>query len=336
MFVTADRVLETIAASQDSEEVLVFWWQVTTGRSAARDELLARRGSLALVPLVVRNNQFTNPNAIATDLFDLLDANETEVRDWVQSWGERSGSLAIVLISALPLGVPQLSSPCVMPKWLPRLGGQIVPVRIQDLAGTAESTINALESRIPDVCEAIWCLEQALLRRIRNVRSANHASSSAFFDFIRDTDESIEPFLERAIAYGAKANAREYRPSARDGVALVGRILRLVSKTSPDELGRVAKGLSRALQLPPEGYNPADSLVSVTLRSTSVIADRPTAYARAILSGLYCASQLVTASKHAGEYPSYPIVILQGMSFDLRRSLVAQKELIESLGPTEQ
>jgi hypothetical protein len=74
---------------------------------------------------------------------------------------------------------------------------------------------------------------------------------------------------------------------------------------------------------------PSDSLVAVVLRSTYPIKDPSVRFARNLLVSVFATAQYLTASHHGSEYSTYPIVLLQSLSLDLRQSLDSLTQCLE-------
>jgi hypothetical protein len=328
-----DRLLQISLerAEKQHGQLVAFWVEVTSDREAMRSKLVELSGVRPIVPIVIRDDGFENPNAVLSDLNRLIQKYRSEFEHLDVEADER---IVILLLARTDFKVPQIASPTVLPEWFPVLGSRSVYVVIEDLVKTAEAGINAPELRVPDVCESLYTLEGVLVKRLQQVRQINHNWGNAFFDLVRDDkDGAFSNLLERALEQLGKVSSPSgFRPSARDAQTIVGRLMRIGSSHSPDQLGRPAKALATALALPELPTAAArESLFAVLYRSTYPTKDIPTRICRNLIITVFAGSQLVTASAHADDYSVYPIVLLRSMSYDIRRVLRDQSEWIAGL-----
>lgn len=321
---------------QADERLIVYWLQVTTNREVYRNGILSNQCDIPIVPIVVRDGGFQNANALMSDLMTTIDVHREDFASVARPIAGDRRRIVVLLISRSALSVPQISSPAQLPDWFPVCPGETVAVRVEDLCWSAEVPINAAECRVDDICERVHRIEGVLLSRLTAVHSHDHRSANSFFDHIRDKKQAGEKyteFLERArAANSAVANPGGYRPSARDGDSLVGRMLRLVSAASPDELSGRCRSLSEALQLKDDvAASVKDAVVAVLLRPTNRDSQPANRFTRNLLMSVYASSQFITASAHADDYPRYPVLLLRGMSYDLRVTLEALTVALEKL-----
>jgi hypothetical protein len=244
--------------------------------------------------------------------------------------GENTSTLALVVISRAPIGIAQLSSPTEIPPWVPSIGGTVVAVHIGDLRSQALVPLNAPEVRIGEICEALFRCETAVTSRLRATHAVDHRLSNSLLDLIRvkegqpgSKQEGFEDILIKADAgQSGVTERRGFRPSAGERVFIVGRLMRVVSASNVDELSSRGKALAQALGLGSDDAGKVhESLPCVLLRPTVRAKDAATRFGRSILLTLYSSCQLVTAAAHADDYPRYPLLALQGLSFDLRTAL---------------
>jgi hypothetical protein len=333
--ISPDRLLSVVRdrASQRSAILIVFWARINGDRTQYQNALKGARGSQSVVPLVVRDG-FANANAIHGDLADLIDENHGEF-DWLVTPFTVSNPLVIVILARTDLGVAQVCSPVVLPEWLPGLGGKATEVTIESLSIAATAPLNASESRIDEIATVLFALEGALLERLKAVLASDHRRANPFFQSIkeRDSPETFGDFLSAADVYRRSVkHPLAFRPSAGEGSSLVGRVMRLVSATSPDKLPGVSKRMADALWLDAsKATNIKESLPAVLLRPTLRDPDSETRVARNLLVSLFATSQFVTAAAHADDYPGFLVVLLQAMSYNLRETLRDLSEHIQSL-----
>lgn len=332
---SAERVAQFVREQREhgTGQLLVFWCQVLANREEFAQAVRRASQGLPVVALVVRDDGFTNPNSLLSDLTRLLDNHRSLIEE---VWGGTAdgGPLVIVLLSRTALSVPQLSSPTVLPTWFPRGGGETIDVLFEDLNRSAAARLNAIEVRLDELCGALFRVEEVCRRRLWLVLQQDHNAGNALFAFIRDekkAGETYRTFLEGAeLAAQHVQSAEAFRPSARDGITVIARLLRLAGKTSPDEITSRANALANALMLPAEG-GVDDALVTVLFRPVVRNPNPAADAARNILAVVFATSQLVTAGAHADAYPTFPVLLLQSLSYDLRRALHAICDSIEAL-----
>ena len=333
--ISPERLLSVVRdrASQRSASLIVFWERVNGDRTQYQNALKKARGLQSVVPLIVREG-FANANAIHGDLADLVNENRSEFDGLVTPFTVNN-PLVIVVLARTDLGVAQVCSPVVLPEWLPGLGGSATEVTIESLSTAAAAPMSAAEARIDETAGILFTLEGTLLERLRSVLESDHRRANPFFQTIkeRDSSETFGDFLDAADVYhrGVK-HPLAFRPSAAEGSSLTGRIMRLVSATSPDKLPGVAKKMADALCLDAsQGAEVKESLPAVLLRPTSRDTDGGARIARNLIVSLFAATQFVTAAAHADDYPGFLVVLLQAMSYNLRETLQDLSEHIQSL-----
>lgn len=328
-----NSLLESVRRHRDSDlnALAVFWYQVRTDRTRFMQEIESLKGDLALACLPVPAQGFDNANAILSDLSRLISENREYLEATLAGSARGGRPATVLLLSRTEFEIAQVSSPMEMPDWFPSIGGQTVQLTIEDLTHTAAGPLNVSEARIKDLCERLYSLESVLVKRLTQVHQLKPSCLMSFFDRVKD-GESCEDFLTAADAHlRAVSNPQGYRPSAR-GRSLVARILRQVTSSSPDQLGRCAKSLSDALRITEEGISgPGPSMVAVLLRPTQSDNLACTSFARNLIVAVYATSQFVTASAHADGYPSYPIELVRQTSLDLRSALESYAECLEGL-----
>lgn len=335
MTISAQTVLAGVKSilAEMPGPLIVLWLQVATRRSELKAQIIAERQGEPIVPIILRGDGFRNANALLSDFVAELD-NERESFEIFRHSGVPK--LAVVLLSLDPLGIPQVSSPATLPDWFPIAGGEVVEVYIRDLARTSNTSLNATECKVPEISAGLHRLETALLIRLDSQAQKNAGNNwgASFFDRIKDekkTGESYRDFLRTALEFNRGiTNPSGYRPSARSAESLIGRLMRLVSSTSPDELSSRAKSMCVALAFTPTVKTP-DSMISVVLRPTNPT-DEAGRFGRNVLISVYSATQFVTAAAHADDYPMYSLPLLQGVSFDIRSTLEILAQALEAQG----
>lgn len=318
------------------EPLLVYWLEV----KGNRDEYASRFHKISpknLVSIVVRGRVFESSDSIYTDLVDLIERNRSSFAELTFLDPKQ---IALVLLSRRRL-ISNTSSPVEIPEWFPGLGGRIIECSIENLTLTAEWSLNnrELEDNLGEIKTNMLSFEAALLKRLKVCHEGNHNSGNALFELFKDTKEPLKYGVFLAGAIDRNKNIGDpsgYRPSARDKISLIGRVMSVVTATSPDGLLRVARNLAEALglsslsSLKSSSPNELDlSITTVLLRSTNPELDNAIIAAKNMLTTIYAACQLITASHHPQDYPNFPVIVLRATSFDISRSLRRMTALLD-------
>jgi hypothetical protein len=321
------RVIELIRLldNNSKEKIRVVWVNVSGSRAEFAAEMNANIESDAIVPIIVREAIFLSPNAVLSDVNRLFDQNRAVILASLN--GKHLGCISIVVLAKADFTLPQISSPITLPDWFPVSPRTEVFLRIFDLDSESEiDLVNAPEARVDEVSSQLVQFEQALVRRFSRLLSEgrtldqflnviNSVSSTGKDNFASATDACRE--FERHVA--SIADARAYRPSLRTGSSLCGRLIRLVLKSSPDQLAALAKSVADGLHIG-EFDLVKPPLFAVLLRPTAVMTIATRNVHSALLAS-YAAYQFLTAAAHAGEYPQYSLALVRATSRDLREAL---------------
>jgi hypothetical protein len=307
------------AMSLADDGIAVYWFQVPGDREIFRREVCDQRGDAFIVPLIVRSDGFDNPNAMLSDLIELVEGN----RPAFQVPGAR-GPVTMLLLGKAPLRVAQLGSPAVLPEWFPAIGGRTVFVEIEDLTYTADASLSHETLQINRIAEELWALERALVDRIEAVHKSDHRQTNALLSYLRAIDSSvtIPSLIEASRAYRLRFyDPAGFRPSAREKQCFVSRLVLLVSSTSPSELSSRCAAIAQALGCVNIDTAPKETMPAVMLRPTQRDPNHGVRLARNIALTSFAAFQLMNANAHSGEYGRYPVLLLRGISHDLRMGL---------------
>ena len=336
---TADRALalvQTVRARAD-ERITLFWVKVDgPSRQAFAEEIRSKRGSLPLVPIILRKQLFLSPNMVLSDFLVLIEENRETVCALDPSLC-RNG-LCILLLARDAFRLPQVSSPALLPTWFPVWGGKEVFIRIRDFDSDIEVILlNAAEARIDDLASLLFDLDGAMAHRMRVVNSRNPDKAVEFINLIASLSKppaSPTAVLENHIAHRTTvAEPRGYRPTLKDAQSLTSQLLRLVLKTAPDGLAKVSQSLASALDLPAD-FVVRPPLFAVMMRPVQTLDSRAKT-CHSILLGVYGAYQLLTGAAHFGDYPSFPVGLIYASSRDLRTFLQDARREFEALAGTE-
>lgn len=328
--VSAASLIESIGSRLSllkRTDLAVFWFQVSTEREKFKSDLIECRKKMTVVPLIVRDDGFNAPNAILSDLSKLITANRDEF-----STPCTTSPTVIVILSKTTLEVPQLSSPITLPSWVPNCGGLTVNAVIEDLSYTADTLFNPAVIQMDGIYEQLWRLERVFTDRLERENLRDHRQTNALLNYFRASDPTItiQSMVDKSRRYRIQfSEPSAFRPSVRDSACLVSRFVAIVSQSSPDELSKRCKWISDALGCPEAGKYPPEALIAVLLRPTNRISDPKVRLARNIVLSVYCAYQLANTSAHAGEYGRYPILLLRGISYDLRNVLSKAADFLD-------
>jgi hypothetical protein len=312
---------------EDAGTAMSAYWFAVDG-SWEREEyaraLAAELAGLPIVPLIIRDERFDNPNAIMVELIHILNRNRQRCLDVLDVEGAGDDRFAIVLLARTELGVTQSSSPVVLPDWVPRVGGRSVFCYIHDMSWRIEVPLNADGIGLPELHRRLYTLEQALLRQLLRVKAYLPDRQRDLFDAVgRRRDAGWTGLLSAAsAALDAENHPEAYRPSARDGRSLVSRLWEVASNRSKDDVIACARALAAALALPAEAAaNWCPSMTTVVSGRVAVADDAGARFALDVMTTVAGACHLITSAAHAGEHKHYPEALLRLLIHDMCRSL---------------
>lgn len=320
------RRLEDVAC-----EVSAFWVQVPHEREAYAAALRKELEAEPVVVEVIRDSSFDNPNAVLDDFVRLVDQVEKNCRERIERGAARCG---FVLLSRTELAVAQISSPVNLPTWFPIRGGETVSFLIEDLTWTADAPLAAPELGVGELAESLYELDDAITLRIQATKQADHRKVSGFTDLIRlNNDERLDAILAEAAEHRASVTTpSSFRPSLRDGRSLTARLWRLTRVRQPDDLAVPSRLLADAMGLPGAlDRRWHESVHSVLARPSGGEPAPRLRFARNLLWTVGATCQLVTAAAHSDDYAHYPVALLRGLSFDLRRSIADAETVLRTL-----
>jgi len=256
------------------EPLRLYWLRVPDGnRDELATEIESCRGRVPIVPVVLRQPLFRDPNTIPNDIHQLL-ADAKKAFDGVDHRDCAHG-VVIVVLARNPFDLPQVGSPVVLPDWFPRAPRTEVFVRIADFGEDVEAVLlNADEVRREDLASRLCCLERALVKRLRRVAQAEPRKSQGFFDDVRGyvgESATVDTVLHGYLSHvEGVQNPQAYRPTVKDARPLSSHLIRLTLKSSPDDLSKVGGKLASALDIPP-GAILRPPLFAVLLRPATQI-----------------------------------------------------------------
>ena len=333
-----EQLVEEVCRRWDSArgmpELSVFWVTLSKeDRDGFADALRQTRGKWPLVPVILRTpGLFRDPNAVMNDVTSIIDEAKSEIF----SMGDcisRCRGVGLVVLGRHELRLAVTSSPLRLPEWFPVMAGKEIAARIDDLTWSVHVRLSDEAVAVNDLQRILHELDKAVTARVRKALKSDHRHVQALRDRIcrqGETDfslvlEKIDKTLDNIT------NPSDFRPSASRNPTMVGRLWFEANRNSPDELQKVAKALSRALDTDPNVL-PSDmtTLMAVMNRPTSPIDDPGTRWSFHLIVTLRSACQLATATAHADQYPMFPEVLLRATSLDLRRFLDEAIRVLES------
>lgn len=331
--ISAQRLAEVVCRrlASSSCEVNVFWMRVTERRDDYAAELRQELEDAPVAVLVIRDRRFTNPNVVLNDLVELIAENQILCED---RFGDSCGACAFVLLARTELAIAQSSSPVLLPSWFPTRGGTTVSTGLEDLTWSAEAPLGAPEAKIGELCEGLLEVESALVSRIRHIRSVDHRRTNAFLELVRrGQGETLESILEAASQHLTGITTPSgFRPSLRDGSALVARLWSVVQSRQPEQLAQPSKALASALDLSDgvecDWY---ESLSSVLRRPSGGEPSTSVRFCRNLLMSVATSCQFITAAAHEDSYGQYAVALIRSTSYDLRQSLADSEAVVRAL-----
>jgi hypothetical protein len=322
--------------SQSKHALNVYWYQLTKDRDGYARELRGACATRAIAVLVLRENLFTNPNSILSDLMTLLNGNREAVLDQLSGVPALHAKVAIVLLARTELGLPQLSSPAEIPDWLPIARGNAQAIVIEDITWTADGPLNASEAQVGEICTWLYELEKALCRRMASVAAANHNAGNSLHELfrkMRPSDTYGDILHDADAAARSVQNPSAFRPSVREKTALVALLWGTTQRHSADEMAKCARALGEALLLEESAIaSYHETLQSVLARPADVPPTARERFARNVLTTVSACCQLITGAAHADYYRKYPIPLLRSVSYDLRQSLAGSVGVLAAAG----
>ncbi|MEV4621864.1 hypothetical protein AB0J74_24545 [Asanoa sp. NPDC049573] len=322
----------------DGSGPMAAYWLAVDGSRSRNDfarELAAELAGLPIIPLVIRNEKFDDPNAITVGLVHLLDHNREACEDVL---GERTHQrFAVILLARRELGISQSSSPVPLPHWVPTLGGTLIYCHIRDLSRRVEVALNARELDLAELSRRLFAVEEALIRRLTRVQAEQPERSGDLYAVLGGPRDPgwIAVLAQAKEAALAVRDPEGYRPKIRNGRAMVGRLWAVLAQRPGTLLG-CARSLAHALaisdvnDLPPWRL----SLLSV-LNGSAKTADSPdTLFALNAVTAIAGACEYLTCAAHTDGHSRYPDVLLRFLVDEMCRSLNDVERVINGLDQT--
>ena len=325
--VEAQRVVEIIRKrlTCSSESLHVLWFKTDAdNRDHFAKQLRDGRGDVALVPIVVREPIFVDPNSVLSDLNRVLLRNRHEI-EGLDSKALRP--VVIVMLSRVDANLSQTASPIQLPDWFPHLGGTEIYVRVRDLLTEIEAIrFNAPEARADDLAAHLHRLETAIVVRLETIyfrKPQNLDSIWTALAELRKTERSQSALRNRLADYRSHVNGltepRAYRPSLKTEASILSDLLTLIQRSTPDQLVRLAKSVVIAMGVT-DKVTSRLPMIAILLRPTMPM-DAAVRFCHTLLASVYGGYQFLNATAHASDYPMVSVAFLRLNSRDLRLAL---------------
>ncbi len=319
---SGSRIVELLRNDTERGECFDALWLVVDqgSRDELQSEVLQARGEFPVVPLVVRERGFDDPNSVLNDLLRIINSHRAEF----EKLATPQRSVRLLLLARDRLRIPQVSSPVTLPEWFPGCGGKVVDVEIRDFSTRMDASLASPELRTADLGRLLFQLETELVRLVSASAGRGQNNVMALAAALkREEKESFPEVLEGAKRFiETSKHADGYRPSLKEKGSLLARLLFKVSKTPPDQLPALGTALARGLGLG-EGIQPTRSVYGLLFRPPPPMPAPDALFCHNLAITAYAAYQLTTAAAHAADYPGFPIGVLVAVASDLRRSLGA-------------
>lgn len=331
--VDAGRTAEAVRSLHDSgaTTLIVTWLMVLGDREAYAAQVRAALDGRSIVVVVLREALFENVNAVMSDIVRLIESNREMC---LASWPDHAERVSVLILARTPLQVPQVSSPVLLPDWVPCSDGRQTLAVIRDLTFSVDVPLNAGELSAGLISEALYDLDGTITARLAETAGSDRALTEDLWARLRrSAQEDLDDFLAEArIAHRLVQAPASFRPSIKDGRSPVSRLWKQ-SLGGNSEVVAVAAELERCLALPADIAAPAESILTVIRRPSSRFKSDGQKFAYDLLVTAGGACQVVTSAAHADNYARYPTVLLASLSRDLRRSLAAFERVIGELPP---
>lgn len=123
MEMDAKTILNLLGAIEwgASTSIRLFWVKIPQGsRDSLAEALRKFEDSEVIVPIVLRELLFLSANAVMSDFSRLLESNKSSFVDLELV---RDHKITVVLLLKENFNISQISSPVVLPRWFPIMGG---------------------------------------------------------------------------------------------------------------------------------------------------------------------------------------------------------------------
>lgn len=318
--ITAQRLLEFIGErTVGVEQLLWVFWHVVESQTRATfaHHVETERARRFIVPLIPRGGTFKDPDAVGSDLSKLIQENEGAFGQ-AESISD-SRTIVIVLLSHRALEAPPVSSLLALPLWFPKLGGREVSVRVEDITSVVPlASMNGPETRVQDLARALFRLELLVTKRLLHEMRRQSGACQALAVMI-SLEGRCDEFLAGCEKYLDGFEEHGYRINVgRSPRSVLGRLVQLTARSTPDQLAAFGITLSQALAAD-DSFIRERSILSILYKGLGVKGVTPPGHE--LLVAVFGAYHLMNGAAHAGEYPRFPANLLIHVSRDVLRIL---------------
>lgn len=308
-----------------------LYWFETLERSQSVRDIADVQSKTVFIPLVVKGG-FNDANALFSDFVDLLEAERNTIEPRVTEAARNGKPVAFVLVSRTRLSEPIIASPVQLPAWMAYAGGAVVPIELVDVASSATNTLISQSELVQNLQVELYEIEGLMLARLAASIEKNHNVTHAFFAEILMTGVKPRDFLHAANQRHAASSPQGFRPVASPAASeLLGRIVGTCGDRPPSKLPKLATAMFEALNLTDaHAADIPEPFFGVAFRSTlkETESDRLARARRNALLALFAASQIITATMHAGEYGEFRVVVMRSLILDCAAVLLSLKTVL--------
>lgn len=218
--------------------VIVFWLHDDGDREKTWNELEKLLTGTRIIPHVLRQPIFRDPNAWAADAMAVVESIKSRVLQ--AEAAEPDSPLGLIVISRSKFCVAQSSSPAIAPQWLPEFGGRKINVLARDVQTIAACSLAADEASLPEIKSLLYQLELALLNVVKRMASQDRHHGQKLWNQLLRERSQVE---RRSEFVSCWANGIEtitdpdsYRPSLTIGWSMVAAMWDTFLSASPSQL----------------------------------------------------------------------------------------------------
>jgi hypothetical protein len=321
--VSAEDVLSHIRAhvTHSAEDLFVFWLRSDGNRERLREQIEAERRDDLVVPIVMRESLFQNPNSVSSDIASVLELHRATIESAMAA--ARDNRLSLVLISKTALGVPQASSPVMAPDWLPRGGGRLLNASVHDVLHSMQGLIDSPAADVVGLRQCLFELDGALWSRLDRQAVRAPKTIKPLWEQIRTSSEkakTFDVFLREAKGQRAAVSSGQgYRPPIGPYGGVVGRLAALAADSTVGELGRAGAVLAAALGGPfCDATARETTLLGILIGAPAPEREPRLRSGRDLLVLCYTLHRWIIAAGHAAEYKAFPVDTLEALSRHLK------------------
>jgi hypothetical protein len=297
------------------EGISALWIKTQSDRESLKKQIEAALFDTPTLVICVRSRLFENPDSVGDDLACTLAEYYNENsgrREFLNRLTELIASfkkLNIILLSRRELDIPQTSSPCACPDWVPIFGGKLTYTAITDLSYSLKVPLSVLKPEIESVARELYILERVLRERIRSVYVTHKTDVEPLAKRIfgeREFYEKLEALFNSSVsALSAVTDPLSFRvKTGAKSNHFLGQMDYLWCRSTPDNWYGISKDLARALGLSSNSgtLGVETTLVSVIfrIRNQSEVATE-SEFSHSILINAVSATSLLLAYHHADQ-----------------------------------